>query len=312
MTERFMTDEPETRTAADLAGGRQTETQLAQDYARIERALLYICENFRDQPDLDDIAAAAALSPFHFQRLFTRWAGVSPKQFLGYLTLEHAKKALERAESVLEATYDVGLSGPSRLHDLFVNYEGVTPGEYKAMGDGLVIRYGTHPGFLGPFVVGLTDRGICTLQFVGDGGEEAVLADIGRRYPGARLVRAQDETWAACAALFGPARGDTARPLRLWYRGTNFQMKVWRALLAIPQGELVTYGDIARAIGEPTSARAVGNAVGANPIAMLIPCHRVIRSASLFETGYRWGPARKLALIGWEQAQAASPARDVA
>ena len=293
-------------------GETAAEIQSAQDYARIERALRYICENFRDQPDLDDIAAAAALSPFHFQRLFTRWAGVSPKQFLGYLTLEHAKKALERAESVLEATYDVGLSGPSRLHDLFVNYEGVTPGEYKALGDGLVIRYGMHAGFLGAFVVGLTDRGICTLQFVGEDGEEAVLGDISRRYPGARLVRAQEETWAACAALFGPARGDTARPLRLWYRGTNFQMKVWRALLAIPQGELVTYGDIARAIGEPTSARAVGNAVGANPIAMLIPCHRVIRSASLFETGYRWGPARKLALIGWEQAQADAPARDVA
>ena len=311
MTERLMTEDAEPKSAAAYAAGRQTEAQLAQDYARIERALRYICENFRDQPGLDDIAAAAALSPFHFQRLFTRWAGVSPKQFLGYLTLEHAKRALERAESVLEATYDVGLSGPSRLHDLFVTFEGVTPGEYKAMGDGIAIRYGVHEGFLGPFVVGLTDRGICALQFVGGGGEEAALDDMIRRYPGARLARAQDETWAACAALFGPARGDTARPLRLWYRGTNFQMKVWRALLAIPQGELVTYGDIARAIGAPASARAVGNAVGANPISYLVPCHRVVRGTGELNQ-YHWGRARKLALIGWEQAQAASAVRDVA
>lgn len=282
----------------------QTEEQKAHDFARIERALNYIRDNFRDQPSLDDIAAAAALSPFHFQRLFTRWAGVSPKQFLGYLTIEHAKRALDRAESVLDATYDVGLSGPSRLHDLFVNFEGVTPGQYKAMGEGMVIRYGIHPGLLGKLVIAFTDRGICALQFLGPDGADPVLADIRRRYPGARLVQAQDETWKLCESLFGPARGDTAKPFRLWYKGTNFQIKVWQALLAIPQGELVTYGDIARAIGEPTAARAVGNAVGANPIAMLIPCHRVIRSTNLFNTSYRWGPARKLALIGYEQAQA--------
>ncbi|MEX2455378.1 MAG: methylated-DNA--[protein]-cysteine S-methyltransferase [Rhodospirillaceae bacterium] len=289
-------------------GGMQTEDRQAQDFARVERALNYICANFRRQPGLDEIAAAAALSPFHFQRLFTRWAGVSPKQFLGCLTVAHARQALDRAESVLDASYDVGLSGPSRLHDLFVSFEGVTPGQYKAMGAGLAIRYGVHTGFLGPFAVAATDRGICALQFLGADGPEAALADIRRRFPGGRLVAAQDETRALCDGLFHAARGKPARPLRLWARGTNFQIRVWQALLSIPPGALVTYGDIARAIGAPGAARAVGNAVGANPVAVLIPCHRVIRSTSLFETGYRWGTARKLALIGREQANAASAA----
>ena len=292
----------------------QTAQQKAQDFARIERALAYIRAHFRDQPELDEIAAAAALSPFHFQRLFTRWAGVSPKQFLGYLTLDHAKRALDRADSVLDAAYDAGLSGPSRLHDLFVNFEGITPGQYKAMGDGLDVRYGVHAGFLGDFVVAVTDRGICGLQFVnaaGEDGAEAALADIRRRLPGATFRLAQDETWAACESVFGPGHGDPARPLRLWYKGTNFQIKVWQALLSIPPGALVTYGDIARAIGEPTAARAVGSAIGANPIGLLIPCHRVIRATDLFETNYRWGAERKLALIGWEQAQRENAAETV-
>ena len=289
-----------------------TDLQAAQDYARIERALNFIRENFRDQPSLDEIADAAALSPFHFQRLFSRWAGVSPKQFLGFLTLDHAKKALDRAESVLDAAYEAGLSGPSRLHDLFVGFEGVTPGEYKAMGGGLDIRTGIHHGPFGDFVIAVTDRGICALQFFGPetpGGPDAALADIGARFPGARIRAAQDETAALCEAVFGPGHGDTSRPLRLWFKGTNFQIRVWQALLSIPPGALVTYGDIARAIGAPTAARAVGTAVGANPIALLIPCHRVIRAGNLFDTNYRWGPARKLAMIGWEQANvAAAPA----
>ena len=220
------------------------------------------------------------------------------------MTLDHAKRALDRAESVLDAAYDSGLSGPSRLHDLFVNFEGITPGQYKDMGAGLDIRYGVHNGLFGDFVVAATDRGICALQFFGDEGPDAVLADIKKRFPGAAFTEAQAETWALCEAVFGPGRGDTNRPLRLWYKGTNFQIKVWQALLSIPAGQLVTYGDIARAIGQPTAARAVGSAVGANPIGLLIPCHRVIREGDLFDTNYRWGPDRKLALIGWEQAQA--------
>ena len=293
------------RQSAQQHSAQQSARQQAQDYARIEKALAYIRDNFRDQPELDDIADAAALSPFHFQRLFTRWAGVSPKQFLGYLTLDLAKRSLDRAQSVLDAAYDAGLSGPSRLHDLFVNFEGITPGQYKDMGAGLDIRYGVHHGFLGDFVVALTDRGICALQFFGpEDGPEDTLADIRKRLPGASFRPAQDETWAACESVFGAARGNPAKPLRLWYRGTNFQIKVWQALLSIPPGQLVTYGDIARAIGQPTASRAVGTAIGANPIGLLIPCHRVIRATDLFDTGYRWGTERKLALIGWEQAQA--------
>ena len=282
---------------------QQSAQQMAQDYARIERALAFIRENFRDQPELDDIADAAALSPFHFQRLFTRWAGVSPKQFLGYLTLDHARRALDRADSVLDAAYDAGLSGPSRLHDLFVTFEGITPGQYKDIGGGLDIRYGIHRGLFGDFVVALTDRGICALQFFGPEGPDDTLADIRKRLPGAAFRVAREETWAACESVFRPGHGDPARPLRLWYKGTNFQIKVWQALLSIPPGQLVTYGDIARAIGQPTAARAVGSAIGANPIGVLIPCHRVIRAANLFDTDYRWGPDRKLAMIGWEQAQ---------
>ena len=255
------------RQSAQQHSAQQSARQQAQDYARIEKALAYIRDNFRDQPELDDIADAAALSPFHFQRLFTRWAGVSPKQFLGYLTLDHAKRSLDRAQSVLDAAYDAGLSGPSRLHDLFVNFEGITPGQYKDMGAGLDIRYGVHHGFLGDFVVALTDRGICALQFFGpEDGPEDTLADIRKRLPGASFRPAQDETWAACESVFGAARGNPAKPLRLWYRGTNFQIKVWQALLSIPP--------------------------------------RVIRATDLFDTGYRWGTERKLALIGWEQAQA--------
>lgn len=283
---------------------QQTRRQDAQDFARIEKALAYIRENYRNQPELDEIAGAAALSPFHFQRLFSRWAGVSPKQFLGYLTLDHAKRSLDRANSVLDAAYDAGLSGPSRLHDLFVAYEGITPGQYKDMGAGLDIRYGIHPGLFGDFVIAATDRGICALQFFGDEGPASALADIEKRFPGATLRNAQEETRSLCESVFAPGRGDPDRPLRLWYKGTNFQIRVWQALLSIPPGELVTYGDIARAIGQPTAARAVGSAVGANPIAVLIPCHRVIREGHLFDTNYRWGTDRKLALIGWEQAQA--------
>ena len=282
---------------------KKTGTQLALDYARVERALGYLRENFRRQPSLDQAADAAALSPYHFQRLFTRWAGVSPKQFLGYLTLSHAKTILDRAGSAFEASCDAGLSGPSRLHDLFVNFEGVTPGEYKAMGEGLQVRYGVHAGLFGDFVVAATDRGICGLQFFGPEGPEAPLARIRGDFPAARFEIAQNETGKLCRSIIEPGGCEPGRTLRLWCKGTNFQIRVWAALLSVPPGALVTYGDIARRIGAPTAARAVGAAVGANPVAALIPCHRVIRAEVPFRTNYRWGAARKLAMIGWEQAR---------
>ncbi len=277
--------------------------QVALDYARIERALLYIQTHFREQPGLDEIAAAAALSPCHFQRVFTRWAGVSPTRFLGYLTLAHAKAVLDEASSVLEASCAVGLSGPSRLHDLFVTYDAITPGQYKAMGSGLEIRYGVHTGLFGDYLAASTDRGLCALRFLGDGGKEAAVAELRHEFPGARLLREEDETIELCARhlaakpLTGPGQ------LRLFCKGTNFQIRVWAALLSMPTGALATYGDIARAVGAPKAARAVGSAVAANPVAALIPCHRVIRATRLFQTDYRWGSARKLAMIGWEQAQ---------
>lgn len=275
----------------------------ALDYARIERALRFVMENFEAQPSLEDIADAAALSPFHFQRLFTRWVGVSPKRFLGYLTLEHAKLALERGAGVLEASMDAGLSAPSRLHDLFVNFEAVTPGQHRSGGDGLEIVHGMHAGPLGDFVVAATDRGVCALEFVGSGGPEAALAAVSSRFPGATLRHRPKDTERLCRSLFDDPGDEPRRALQLWCRGTNFQVRVWAALLSIPPGALATYSDVARAIGSPSSARAVGNAVAANPIAVLIPCHRVIRATGLFGTGYRWGTERKLALIGREQAR---------
>jgi AraC family transcriptional regulator of adaptative response/methylated-DNA-[protein]-cysteine methyltransferase len=270
-----------------------------RDFARVEAAIGFLQANFRDQPALDEIAAAANLSPYHFQRLFTRWAGVSPKQFLQCLTVEHAKRSLAAADDVLDAAFDAGLSGPGRLHDLFVTLEAVTPGEYKAMGEGIEVRYGFHAGPFGDFVLATTDRGICGLAFFRDGGAEEALADVRTRLPGARFSLATTETAPIAAALFTAPAG-RAGPLRLWARGTNFQVTVWRALLALAPGQLTSYRAIAQSIGRPSAARAVGGAVAANPIGYLIPCHRVIRATSLFDTGYRWGPARKLAMIGME------------
>ena len=203
----------------------------------------------------------------------------------------------------LEASCAVGLSGPSRLHDLFVTYDAITPGQYKAMGSGLEIRYGVHTGLFGDYLAASTDRGLCALRFLGDGGKEAAVAELRHEFPGARLLREEDETIELCARhlaakpLTGPGQ------LRLFCKGTNFQIRVWAALLSMPTGALATYGDIARAVGAPKAARAVGSAVAANPVAALIPCHRVIRATRLFQTDYRWGSARKLAMIGWEQAQ---------
>lgn len=277
-----------------------------RDFERIRRAIGYLERHHRDHPDLDRIAAEVHLSPFHFQRLFTRWAGVSPKQFLRYLSVEHAKAALEAGESVLEATFEAGLSAPGRLHDLFVTFEAVTPGEYKTMAAGLEISWGIHPTRFGAVLVAATDRGLCGLGFVEPSGEAAAVEDLRRRWPRALLRRDREATRARAEHLFEPqATRPAAAPLKLWVKGTNFQIKVWEALLRVPFGGLASYGGLARAIGRPNAARAVGRAVADNPIAYLIPCHRVIRASGRFETDYRWGTARKRALIGWEAATAA-------
>ena len=252
---------------------------------------------------LDDVAREAGLSPHHFQRLFRRWAGISPKRFSQYLTLDYAKAQLEASASILDAAYDAGLSGPSRLHDLFVTYEAMSPGAFKAGGAGVDIAYGVHPSPFGPCFVGRTERGICALGFAdGDGGNgDAVRAEFQRRWPAARFDEDRNATAAVVARLFDgqPAAGE--EPLRLAVWGTNFQLKVWEALLRIPSGRITSYRALSRALGVPRGARAVGGAVAANPISYLIPCHRVIRRTGRI-SNYEWGPARKRVMLGWEAA----------
>ncbi len=274
------------------------------DYERIEAAIRFLSEHVRDQPGLEATAAAVGLSPFHFQRLFRRWAGVSPKQFLKYLTVEHAKARLADSATVLETALDLGLSGPGRLHDHFVTLEAVTPGEYKNAGRGLEIRYGVTDSPFGCCLIARTGRGICGIGFVGD--EQQELDRIGRQWPGAHFARDDDGAAATGRAVFagGQAAGE---PLRLHVAGTNFQVQVWRALLAIPSGAVATYAQIAAGAGRPAAVRAAGTAIGANPVAWLIPCHRVIRAGG--ETGgYRWGPDRKRAMLAWEAATTAGGA----
>jgi AraC family transcriptional regulator of adaptative response/methylated-DNA-[protein]-cysteine methyltransferase len=251
------------------------------------------------------MAAAAGLSPFHFQRVFKRWAGISPKRFLQFVTLEHAKRALAGEASVLDAALDSGLSGPSRLHDLFVSCTALTPGEFKALGARLTIRWGMHDVPLGRVLIGTTERGVCWLAFVDD-NEPAVIAEFEREWRGARLVRDDVGSAGAAARAFALSTpGD--EPLPLLVRGTNFQLKVWEALLRIPFGRLVSYQAIAQAIGQPKAVRAVGRAVGANHISWLIPCHRVIRSTGIIHN-YRWGVRQKQLLVDVEGALARASA----
>lgn len=271
-----------------------------RDYQRIRDAILFLEANADRQPDLEELAEHLGLSSSHCQRVFTRWAGVSPKRFLQFLTVEHAKRLLRRSMSVLDASYEVGLSGPGRLHDLFVATEAVTPGEYKQFGDGLDVRWGIHPSPFGDCLVAETDRGICHLSF-GDGGLAANRERLEHDWQRSTLVRDDEATHETARRIFAPAR--RAEPRRLMLKGTNFQIKVWRALLEIPQGALVTYGDVARALGRPTATRAVASAIGANPVSYLVPCHRVLRSTGALG-GYAWGTERKRALIAWEAAHA--------
>lgn len=278
------------------------------DAARIARSLDRLAAGFPEQPSLAELAAEAGVSEHHFQRMFTRRVGVSPKKFLQHLTLEAAKRRLGESASVLDAAYDSGLSGPGRLHDLFVTFEAMTPGEYKARGEGLSIRYGFHDSPFGECLLMVTDRGICGLGFATGVDREAALAHRIRGRERATLLHDDAATAPYVPLIFAthdrPAPQD-APPLRLLLRGSRFQLKVWKALLSMPPGTLTTYQDIARRIGMPPgAARAVGNANGANPIPWLIPCHRIIRKTGAIG-GYDWGIGRKMAMIGWEAAQAA-------
>jgi AraC family transcriptional regulator of adaptative response/methylated-DNA-[protein]-cysteine methyltransferase len=239
------------------------------------------------------------LSKYHFQRLFKRWAGISPTQFLHFLTLEYAKERLRESHSVLDAALDAGLSGPGRLHDLFVTFEAITPGEYKRQGAGLQITYGFHDTPFGQCLLATTERGICALYFVQDGDRMAALEQLAEHWPQARLEENASQTQPLVDRIFAPDSAKQARPFHLLLKGTNFQVKVWQALLAIPPGALASYQDVAAYLGKPNGARAVGGAVARNPVAYLIPCHRVINKAGEIHR-YRWGATRKKAMVGWE------------
>lgn len=274
------------------------------DYHRIGDALAYLVENFQDQPALDNVAAQVGLSPHHFQRLFSRWVGLSPKKFLQVLTIEEAKRSLDDANNVMNAAFDAGLSGPGRLHDLFVAHESITPGEYKTLGKGLTIRYGFHNGPFGETLLLVADKGLCGLAFVDARGRGACFEDLANRWSLANLVEDPAATRHVMDAIFrrpGESVPATVSPLRLLLKGTDFQIRVWQALMSIPPGALVSYGHVAEGIGmKQAAARAVGTAVGMNPISWLIPCHRVIRNSGALG-GYRWGLPRKLAMLTWEK-----------
>ena len=274
----------------------------AEDYRRIEKAIQFLAENYHQQPSLDEVARSVNLSEFHFQRLFRRWAGISPKRLVQFLTLEHAKQALEESRSVLDAAYDAGLSSPSRLHDLFVTAEAMTPGEFKAKGAGLEISYGFHPSPFGECLLAVTERGICGLGFVGEGGRSQALEDFKQRWPAATFRENSQKTRTYVDSIFSSQKRNGGDPVKLLLMGTKFQIKVWEALLRIPSGTVICYEDLARRVGKPSAARAVGSAVGRNPISFLIPCHRAIRKMGI--TGdYHWGAARKKAILAWEAAR---------
>ena len=273
-----------------------------EDYSRIEKAILFLEENYHRQPELHEVAESVNLSEFHFQRLFRRWAGISPKRFIQFLTLEHAKRLLGGAHSVLDATYDAGLSSPGRLHDLFINVEAMTPGEFKAQGEGLRIGYGFHPTPFGECLLCVTERGICGLGFIAAGGRDEAFGDFQSRWPEAHWQENARFTQPYLRRIFGGEKQNGDRPITLVLQGTNFQIKVWEALLKIPMGSVVPYEELAVAVCSAQAARAVGGAVGRNPIAFLIPCHRVIRKAGGIG-GYHWGTARKKAMLVWEAAQ---------
>lgn len=269
------------------------------DYNRIEQTIRFLEQHALEQPSLETIAEHIGLSQFHFQRLFKRWAGVSPKRFLQYLTVESAKQRLRESASVLDAALDVGLSGPGRLHDLFVQVEAVTPGEFKQQGVGLNLQYGFHPTPFGECLAAVSERGLCNLYFVEGEDRIATFEALKNNWPEANLSEDPESTAPLIRQIFSqdPFRKET--PVKILLRGTNFQLKVWEALLRIPDGAITSYSALAEAVDHPGASRAIGTAVGRNPIAYLIPCHRVLRAGGEIG-GYRWGTARKQAILAME------------
>ncbi len=274
-----------------------------RDYAAVKTAIAYVSEHWRDQPDVDTIAAAVGCSPTELHHLFRRWAGLSPKAFLQAITIDHARRLLRDSASVLDTSYEVGLSGPGRLHDLFVTHEAMSPGEWKLGGAGLTITYGFHASLFGNALVMSTPRGLCGLAFADEGEEQATFEDMRRRWPNAAYVEDSARTAPLTARIFDKNQWRSDQPLRVILIGTDFEVRVWDALLSIPLGRATSYSDIAAKLGKPKASRAVGAAVGRNPISFVVPCHRVLgRSGDL--CGYHWGLTRKRAMLGWESAHA--------
>jgi AraC family transcriptional regulator, regulatory protein of adaptative response / methylated-DNA-[protein]-cysteine methyltransferase len=274
------------------------------DYSHVRKALAFISENWRDQPSLEAIAAEVRLSPSHLQRVFSRWAGLSPKEFLQAVTLDHARAMLRGEASILDTAYEVGLSGPSRLHDLFVTHEGMTPGTFKQRGRGIIIEYGFHPCPFGSALVMVSGDALVGLAFADEGSEPESLADMRSRWPEAAYVENSARTAGIAARIFNPDNWQADTPLKVVFIGTDFEIRVWETLLRIPLGRASTYSDIASHLGKPNAARAVGAAVGRNPVSFVVPCHRVLgKSGGL--CGYHWGLTRKRAILGWEAGLAA-------
>ncbi len=270
-----------------------------ENFTRIAKAIIYLKDNFREQPELESVAESVALSPFHFQRIFTEWAGVSPKKFLQYISLQHAKRNLQHGQSLFETALDTGLSGTGRLHDLFVSVEGMTPGEYKNGGESLTINYNFYSSLFGRIIIASTQKGICHIGFADD--EDLALSVLRQVFVNAKLKRATVPLHNQVLPVFSGLSLNKEK-IKLHLKGTEFQLKVWETLLKIPEGKLATYGNVASAIGKPTAARAVGTAIGDNPVAYLIPCHRVIQASGVIGN-YMWGSERKHAMIGWEGAR---------
>ncbi len=276
------------------------EQQLV-NYNRIAEAIEYIKQNFKEQPNLDDVAAKVHLSSFHFQRLFNEWAGTSPKKFLQYISVEHAKKLLQEKATLSDTAFETGLSGTGRLHDLFINIEGMTPAEYKHGGKDLSINYSFAETPFGNIIVASTSKGVCYMAF--DDDEDNALQNLVNKFPNATFTRKLDMLQQNALFIF-QSDWSKLNQVKLHLKGTAFQLKVWETLLKIPSGDVSTYGNIAKQINHPNATRAVGTAIGSNPVAYLIPCHRVIQSSG--ETGnYMWGSTRKSAIIGWEAARQA-------
>jgi AraC family transcriptional regulator of adaptative response/methylated-DNA-[protein]-cysteine methyltransferase len=274
----------------------------AADYEVVRRAIGHIRDHWRDQPEIEAIAEAASVTPTELHHLFRRWAGLTPKAFLQALTLDGARQLLRDSASVLDASYEVGLSGPGRLHDLFVTHEAMSPGEWKSGGEGLTVHFGFHPSPFGKALIMATDRGLAGLAFADAGEEQAALADMQRRWPKADYVENTARTAPIAQRVFDSRQWRQEQPLRVVLIGTDWEVRVWEALLRVPMGRLTTYSGLAGKVSTPAAARAVGAAVGRNPIAFVVPCHRVIGKAGEL-TGYHWGLTRKRAMLGWEAGQ---------